>query len=226
MYPDDVVLVGVMNHRRDLAVAREEHWYRIPAGRVKRDLSVEQIDYLAFFLSRHFGEDNGTIAYFAVKTGVELALRRDLIPSEPDHARADERYYRMAIGNLQRRTPPITNPTRRAITFIYTTWDRFVVAETIADLYSKSDSFVERLQYRLREAGVSSDRSWSAQRRSDPYAPALRLRCHDGETLIVQLMEAEAAERKRVDEEAILKQIIERMTRTEGPLTLSIPVVY
>lgn len=226
MYPDDVVLVGVINHPRDLANARDEHWYRIPVARVKRELSSEQIDYLAFFMSRRFGDLNGTIPYFSVKTGIELVTRRDLIPEEPDHPRANERYYRMALGNLQRKTPPITNPTKRAITFIYTTWDRFVIAQTIADLYSKSDSFVERLQNRLQKAGVMSDRSWSAQRRSDPYAPALRLRCHDGETLTVRMLEEEAAAQQRLDEEEVLKDILARIARSDGPLTLNIPVIY
>ncbi|MBK8026368.1 MAG: hypothetical protein IPK19_34510 [Chloroflexi bacterium] len=226
MYPEDVVLVGVINHPRDLAYARDEHWYRIPVDRIKRDLSTEPIDYLAFFLSRRFGDQNGTIPYFAVRTGIELATRADLIPHESEHPRADDRYYRMAIGNLQQKRPPIANPTHRAIAFVYTTWDRFFAAETIADLYSESDRFVERLQSRLQRAGLPSDRTWAAQKRSDPLAPALRLRCHDGETLVVRLLEAEAEAYSRKQLEVVIQQIRERVARSDGPLTLNIPVVY
>ncbi|MGB0389756.1 MAG: hypothetical protein ACPGWR_33465 [Ardenticatenaceae bacterium] len=34
------VLVAIMNEPRDLAIAREQHWYRIPVRSVKRLLSV------------------------------------------------------------------------------------------------------------------------------------------------------------------------------------------
>lgn len=226
MYPDDVVLVGVINHPRDLAFARDDHWYRIPVDRIKRDLSIEQIDYLAFFLSRRFGEQNGSIPYFAVKTGVELRTRAELVPFEADHPRASQVYYRLAFGNLQRKTPAITNPTRRAVSFIYTTWDRFLAAQTIPELYSQSDAFVERVQDRLRRAGLPSERTWAAQRVSDPMAPALRLRCHDGETLVVQMLEAEAEAAVRSDVDGVFKAIMERIARSDGPLTLNIPILY
>ena len=143
-----------------------------------------------------------------------------------DHERANDRYYRIAIGSLQRKPEPIKNPTKRAITFIYTTWDRFVVAKEIADLYSTSDEYVERLQYRLKKMGFYSDRTWSAQYRKDPFAPALRLKCHDGETLTVRLMKEEASKVNKMDEDAALKVILERIKSKDGPLTLSIPIIY
>ncbi|MDZ4771347.1 MAG: hypothetical protein SGJ24_19660 [Chloroflexota bacterium] len=132
--PDDGMLIGVINHPRDLVFARAG-WYRVPVARYRQDLSTQAVAVMGFFLSRKFGTQNGGVAYYARKRGVELATRRELIPSEPDHARADERYYRVALGALIARTPPITNPTRRTIAFIHTTWGRFAAAAIIADLY-------------------------------------------------------------------------------------------
>lgn len=134
LHEDDGVLIGVINTRRDLAFA-EAGWYRVPVARYRQDLSTEAIAVMGFFLSRAFGGRNGQVACYALKLGVELVTRRDLIPSEPLHARADARYYRVAIGSLVEKLPPITNPTHRAIAFIHTTWGRFSAAATIADLY-------------------------------------------------------------------------------------------
>ena len=132
MYPEDRVLIGVINRRRDLRAVQEGGWYRIPARRMP--LGVDH-EYLAFFLSRAFGARNGAVHYYARRRGVELAYRRDLLPDEPAHPRADELYYRVALDALVALDPPITNPTGRVITFVHTEWGRFVNARVIAELY-------------------------------------------------------------------------------------------
>lgn len=104
------------------------------------------VEYVAFFLSgRVFKGQSGTVAYYAPRQGVELAYRRDLVPTEQNHPRADRVYYRVGLGALQEKQPPITNSSKRTITFIHTTWDRFHAARRIADLYSEADYFVSRV---------------------------------------------------------------------------------
>ncbi len=132
MYPDDRVLVGVINRRRDFELLHRQLWYRIPI--MSAPLCVDT-DYMAFYLSRTFKEQNGTISYYARRTGFELACRRDLLPDEPDHPRAAEMYFKLQFRTLERKMPPITNPSRRVISFIYTTWERFETARTVSDLY-------------------------------------------------------------------------------------------
>ena len=143
MYPEDRVLVGVIKSQRDLRLARAAGWYRIPLAQMPGGINAE---YIAFFLSGAvFRELSGSIVYYARRTGVELAYRRDLLPDQPHHPRANQVYYRVALGQLQTKTPPVTNPTKRPVVFIHTTWDRFTAAVHIADLYSQSDRFVARL---------------------------------------------------------------------------------
>ena len=62
MLPEDSVLVGVINRKRDLVYAQDQHWYRIPQERMPRGITA---DYVAFFLSRSFGERNGAIHFYA-----------------------------------------------------------------------------------------------------------------------------------------------------------------
>ena len=146
MYADDRVLVGVLNRKKDLHIARQQNWYRIPQKQLPRGLNAE---YIAFFLSgKPFRERSGTIAYFARITGLELARRRDLLPDEAQRALGI--YYKVQFRDLVPKDPPIENYPARSISFIRTTWDRFLSAETIGDLYSAADFYVDRVHHALR----------------------------------------------------------------------------
>lgn len=129
---EDRVLIAVINRQTDLAAALGSRWYRIPVARAPRWIEVAVI---GFYLARAFGPQNGGIHYYARVLGHELARRRDLLPTEPDHPRADALYYRLALGEVLPKQPPILNPTGRAVAFLYSTWGRFSTAETLAGLY-------------------------------------------------------------------------------------------
>ncbi len=146
MYADDRVLVGVVKRVKDFEIARRDGWYRIPEIQLPRGLNAE---YIAFFLSgRAFRDVGGSVAYFARVTGLELARRRDLLPDES--GRAEDVYFKLQFRRLVPKDPPILNQPARPISFIRTTWDRFVSAEFISDLYLKSDFYVDRVYHALR----------------------------------------------------------------------------
>jgi len=148
MYPDDRVLVGVIRRKRDLQVVQQQRWYRIPQAQMPHGVYAE---YIAFFLSgAAFKDQRGGIHYYAARTGLELAYRRDLLPEEANHPRSGEVYYKVQLGELHPKTPPVLNPTGRAISFIYTTWDRFKDATEISDLYSRANEYVDRATHVLR----------------------------------------------------------------------------
>lgn len=221
MFPEDRVLVGVINRKRDLQTVQNEGWYRIPQVRMPRGVNAE---YLAFFLSsKAFKDRESGIYYYAEKRGLELAYRKDLLPKEADHRRANETYYKVQLGRLIEKSPPVLNPTRRTISFVYTTWDRFVHAETISDLYSKDDYFVERIFHALRDNGVyAAERTWSAE--YPGVAPQIRILCEKG-TIKAS---TEAGEGlffldKDQGEDKMLASILARIASEGGPVMLSIP---
>lgn len=222
MFAEDRVLVGVINRKRDLSYARDQHWYRIPVERIKR----ERIDteYVAFFLSgRVFQELSGTIPYYARIKGLELVHRRDILPTEADHPRADEQYYRLALDDLIQKPQPITNPARRPISFIYTTWDRFIVARTIADLYSDADHFVARIQSKLTQSGVVSEQIWQAEYAVDEIAPGLRI--SHLEDIMNQGADEETSFTVPLDpadgEDRILAAIFNEIAKADAPMTIN-----
>ncbi len=230
MYPEDRVLVGVIRRRIDFEKARTEHWYRVPQGKAPKGVHAE---YVAFYLSRAFGKENSTISYYARRVGVELARRRELLPEEADHARADHWYHKLQLGELRRKDPPILNPTKRPVVFIYTTWDRFVQARVLADLYSKADRFVDRVYYALRRRGVRAERVWEAEPRPAqdpaPHGAQIRVQCVEGTVIasthqdgehVIPLGPAGKAHTVRYSVETILEAI----QRRGGPLTVHLPI--
>ncbi|MBK8800056.1 MAG: hypothetical protein IPM07_28820 [Anaerolineales bacterium] len=76
--------------------------------------------------------------------------RRELLPDEADHPRANDYYYRIDIGPLQRLERPVRATTFRRLTFIHTTVDRLLAAEDVKELFQVDDPF-EQLWSALRE---------------------------------------------------------------------------
>lgn len=144
------VLVAVMNNASDLARARDEGWYRVPQRRAPKRLAA---DYLAFYQTGAFkGEPEAqTVTFLAPTLRYRLLTRREMVPSEPTHPRADDFYYRIEIGPLQRLDKPVPARTMRRLTFIHTTMGHLLAADDVRDLFLKDDPF-ERLWRTLRES--------------------------------------------------------------------------
>jgi hypothetical protein len=126
-----LILVAVMTEPRDLEIARLLGWYRIPLRTAPKVIGV---DYLAFYQSGSFGDEGGCIQYLSAVRGHELVTRGELFQDEPDHPRARDEYYKVQIGPLERLKPPILAGKWRRITFLYTTGEYLLKANTINDL--------------------------------------------------------------------------------------------
>lgn len=177
MYPEDRVLVAIMNSKRDFAIARDEGWYRIPVKHAPKGIYSE---YLAFYFTKVFGPEKWAIHYYAPIQGHELVTRRQLLPDEPHHPRADERYYKLQIGCLQRKEPPIVSRRWRRITFIHTTWDRFQDAEEINDLFVTGKPYVDRIYTALRDVGIPPEREYQIGEGDVEYTVDLAVPCRHG----------------------------------------------
>lgn len=134
--PTSLVLVAVMNQPRDLEIARLLGWYRIPLRTAPK---VVAVDYLAFYQTGAFEQEKWRIQYVAPVRGHELATRAELLQDEPDHPRAREEYYKVQIGSLERLPRPIPAGSWRRITFLYTTGEYLLRAQTVNDLVVQTD---------------------------------------------------------------------------------------
>jgi hypothetical protein len=154
----DLVLVAILKDKRDLEIARVLGWYRIPLKTAPKTVSV---DYLAFYQTAKFGDEKWAINYFAPVRGHELTTRAQLLRTQPDHPRANEPYYKIQIGTLERLPHPIPSRAWRRITFLYTTGDRLLAAEELNDLIVQSEER-ERLWKALYERGLSAERQYES----------------------------------------------------------------
>ena len=137
MYAEDKVLIAVMNNLADWQLVQSQRWYRLPARHAPP--GSPHFDWLAFYFTREFGEDRWAVHYYAAIEGHELVTRRDLFPDQPAHPHAGHWYYRLQLGSPQHRIPPIVSQRWRRITFLVTSGDRFLSANTIEQLRESHD---------------------------------------------------------------------------------------
>lgn len=156
MNPSDLILVVILNNKRDFEIVRVLGWYRIPLKTAPKTVAV---DWLAFYQTAKFGEEKWAINYVAPVRGHELSTRAELLRTQPDHPRANEAYYKIQIGPLERLPRPIPSRKWRRITFLYTTGERLLAAEELNDLIVQSAER-ERLWQALRERGLVAERQY------------------------------------------------------------------
>jgi hypothetical protein len=113
------------------------------------------VDYLAFYQTGAFGDEKWQIQYVAQVRGHELTTRAELMRDEPDHPRAREEYFKIQIGPLERLPMPIQAGKWRRITFLYTTGEYLLTAESINDLIVHNEER-QTLWKSLRERAVQA----------------------------------------------------------------------
>lgn len=134
--PTDLILVCLIPSPRDMEIARLLGWYRIPLRSAPKVVSV---DYLAFYQTSAFGARGGRIEFIVTVRGHELASRAELLRDEADHPRAHEEYYKIQLGALEKLPNPILAKKWKRLTFLYTTGEYLLQAETLNDLVVQND---------------------------------------------------------------------------------------
>ncbi|MBT3336925.1 MAG: hypothetical protein HN391_03290 [Anaerolineae bacterium] len=119
-----------------MEIARLLGWYRVPLRTAPKVLSV---DYLAFYQPAAFGARGGQIEFIAPVHGHELATRAELLRDEADHPRAHEEYYKIQLGGLEKLPNPVLAKKWKRLTFLYTTGEYLLQAETLNDLVVQDD---------------------------------------------------------------------------------------
>jgi len=183
MYPEDRVLVAYLPTTNDFKILIQEGWYRIPQQYAPKGIHAE---YYAFYFGRDFGDRKWAIHYYAEQRGYELLRRSDLFPDQSTHPRAGDLYYKISLGPLQMLDHPIVSLRWRRITFMHTTWDRFVEAREINDLLIEGGTYVDRIFATLKDKGVRVERNYSVKEDEPEYVVPLSVFCRDGRIDILQ----------------------------------------
>jgi len=152
--PYTTVLVAVLREPRDLEIAREHHWYRIPVARLPTRAVGAPV--LAFYQTRAFGEERWAIRYYALAERWAEVRRVDLLPEEAGHPRAQDWYYQVWLGPLQTLPRPLVSRRWRRITFIVTHWQRLLSVEAVEELLHGS-LWEESLWQAMRRLGYLAE---------------------------------------------------------------------
>lgn len=175
--PAERVLVALMPYARDLVIAREQGWYR---ARVSAAPKPTEFRFLAFYQGEEFGEEAWAIRYWAEVKDYEIVKRRDLFPDEWHHQRAEQDYYKIHIGELQRVPQPIISRRQRFIVFISTTLSKFQRAEEINDLFHESP-LEDELWDGFKQERIEAERQWYLKVGKETYCLDFALFCANGQ---------------------------------------------
>ena len=143
------VLVGVIKDKRDLDALLTRRWYRIPALHAPK----RKFKYLAFYQPAGFARQGKRILYYARVLNQRVVRRRDLLPDEFDHPRANDYYFLFRTGKIRQLSRPIRNKLPRRVSFGFTSLNRLLKSQNILQLYKVAPT-EEILRATLRRAGI------------------------------------------------------------------------
>lgn len=148
-----VVLVGVLKNKKDREILFKEKWYRIPVIYAPR----RQFNYLAFYQPISFGKEGKQIQYFTRVLGFQIVKRKDLLPTEPNHPKFEDYYFRVRLGKIRKLAKPIKNIRPRRISFGFTTLDHLLKSKDILQLYNipPIEEIIEKALKQLKIKAIS-----------------------------------------------------------------------
>ena len=151
-----LILVCYLPNPRDMELARLLGWYRIPLRTAPKVVSV---DYLAFYQPASFGPEKWRIEILAPVRGHELVTRGELFRDQQDHPRAHEEYFKIQLGALVHLPTPILADTWKRVTFLYTTGEYLLAAQTLKDLVVRNDE--RKLLWRALRERANQEQTYS-----------------------------------------------------------------
>jgi very-short-patch-repair endonuclease len=157
------VLVAHVASPQDLHRALNDGWYRLRPCQAVDDLGdLRRFRYLALYESGWDARPPYRIRNYAKIKRVDRQYRRDLIPDEPDHERADGRYSVLRLERAKELRVPLYSRWSRDDRFLTTDWNHLINAKEWNDLYLGSP--LERRFYEgLRRAGLFAEREFWTQ---------------------------------------------------------------
>jgi len=174
------VLVAIMNKSQDMIIARDRQWYRIPVSSVKSLLKERwPPKWLAFYQTKAFGDEAYAVNYYARVLHIRRVFRWQLFPDEPKHEKTQRRYYQLILSPLKRLPQSIYSRRWRLIVFIPTTWEKFVTASEINDLFDESP-LEDRLWAELKRLKIYAERQQFVQVAQRLYALDFAIYCASG----------------------------------------------
>lgn len=148
-----IVLVAVLKSPRDLNMLLKKQQYRIPVLYAPK----KKADYIAFYQPSSFGKSGSCIRRYAKAKGWKIVKRKSILPGEKDHPGANEDYYLVNVGRVQKLRMPVTNKTHMRVSFGFTTLATLLGARDVGKLFDVPP--IEDIMFHaLRRRGIDASR--------------------------------------------------------------------
>lgn len=179
--PNERLLVAILNNRLDYEIARDKRWYRIPIGSQRKWLArTWPPKWIAFYQTKIFGSEKYSVRHFAPVLQIRQAFGYELIPTRGQYTeKGQRRYHQLMLGELQSRPEPVYSARRRRITFIPTTFQKFMEADEINDLHD--DSPLENAMWAaMKTFDIPAERQSHVSVDKNNYILDFEIRCANG----------------------------------------------
>lgn len=153
------VLVAYLPTRKDLAIALEHGWYRIPVAHAPPIIRKGKATHIAFYQPKAFGDERYMVRWYAPITSLVIRKRSEILPGEPLHPHAAKDYYVVGCAGMQQLAKPIPSMIPRRAIFFPTTLKKLFTATDINYLFN--DSPLETLLWHaMLKADVPAERQF------------------------------------------------------------------
>ncbi|MEA2081196.1 MAG: DUF559 domain-containing protein [Elusimicrobiota bacterium] len=129
--PRPDVLIGVLKTKRDRDILLVKKWYRIPLDRAPR----RKPKFLAFYQSASFKDSGERIELYGRIKYWRLRKRKDILPGEKKHSRANKLYLQFFFSRVSRLRKPVLNRGRVRISFGFTSLEKLRQCRNIRGLF-------------------------------------------------------------------------------------------
>jgi len=153
------LVIGVLKHERDLPFAVHDKWYRIPVKSAPIIVRDNKIKYLALYQGRMFKDSPSQIQWYGKVKRITVHKRIELLPEENYNPNANEDYYKIELAKISKLKKPIKAIRPRRISFIITTFDRFIKAKEINEVFLES-YLEEKVWDALKSEGIDAERQY------------------------------------------------------------------
>lgn len=213
------VLVAVVRNRIDWAIACEQQWYRVPMTQVAKLEKRKQWPpprWLAFYHPKKFGSPLGCrVTFFAEITGWTVVPRSQLLPTDSDPTKQDQLYCKLEWSDLQALSQPIPSYRFRRLVYIPTTWEKFMTATEINDLWDDSP-LEDRMWAALKRQNIPAERQEDVKPNGHRYKLDFAIYCQNGKIDVETDGDTYHTTRRQVTQD----NIRENALKTDGWCTL------
>lgn len=176
----EALIVGIINNRRDLRILMDQNWYRIPVDKADKFLKKRwPPKWIAFYYTGAVKNNPFLISHYARIKQITKVLRIDLFPEDPNNLNSSRPYYKISFEKLETLPKPILSRRWRRIIFIQTTYQKFINAAEINDLFDGS-KLEDKLWAEFKRNNIDAERQELVQINDRYYFLDFAIHCKNG----------------------------------------------